>query len=55
MHLLERNPNTLSGGEQQLVALSAVLALDPQLLILDEVSSQLDAEHCEMILILSVH
>ncbi|MFY9114595.1 MAG: ABC transporter ATP-binding protein [Dethiobacteria bacterium] len=49
MHLLERNPNTLSGGEQQLVALSAVLALDPQLLILDEVSSQLDAEHCEMI------
>ncbi len=37
------NPAHLSGGEKQLVALAAVLALDPPLLILDEVMSQLDA------------
>lgn len=36
------NPNQLSGGEKHLVALSAVLALDPPVLILDEVMSQLD-------------
>lgn len=36
------NPCHLSGGEKHLVALAAVLALDPPLLILDEVMSQLD-------------
>ncbi len=42
--LIEANPYHLSGGEKHLVALAAVLALDPPLLILDEVMSQLDQQ-----------
>lgn len=41
-HLLPHSPNEISGGQQQLVALAAVLCLDPAVLILDEVASQLD-------------
>ncbi|ACV64194.1 ABC transporter related [Desulfofarcimen acetoxidans DSM 771] len=41
--LREANPYQLSGGEKHLVALAAVLSLDPPVLILDEVMSQLDA------------
>ena len=41
--LREANPYQLSGGEKQLVALAAVLSLDPPVLIVDEVMSQLDA------------
>ncbi len=40
--LREANPYHLSGGEKHLVALAAVLALDPPVLVLDEVMSQLD-------------
>lgn len=36
--LREANPCRLSGGEKHLVALAAVLALDPPVLILDEVN-----------------
>lgn len=42
-NLLNTNPNQLSGGQQQLVALAAVLAMQSQVLILDEVTSQLDS------------
>ena len=42
--LREANPCRLSGGEKHLVALAAVLALDPSVIILDEVMSQLDAQ-----------
>lgn len=43
-HLKDENPSNLSGGEKHLVALASVLSMDPPLLILDEVMSQLDGE-----------
>lgn len=41
-HMLNRNPNNLSGGEKQLVVLCAILCIQPKLLLLDECISQVD-------------
>jgi len=41
-HLLDRPTHALSGGEKARVALAGVLAMDPQVLIADEVTGGLD-------------
>ena len=41
-HLRDRPPHKLSGGEKRSIALATVLAADPEILIMDEPSSNLD-------------
>lgn len=41
---LEREPETLSGGQKQRVAIAGILALDTDVIILDEATSMLDPD-----------
>lgn len=45
--LKDKNPFELSGGQKQRVALASIIALDPEVIILDEPTSQLDPKSTE--------
>lgn len=49
-HLLEKSPFELSGGQQRRVALAGVLAMNPDILILDEPAAGLDPKGRDKIL-----
>ena len=48
-YLAEKNPFELSGGQQQRVALASVLALEPDIFVIDEPTSQLDPKETERV------
>jgi cobalt/nickel transport system ATP-binding protein len=45
VHLVRKIPNYLSGGEKRLVAIAGILAMRPQVIALDEPTSDLDPVH----------
>jgi energy-coupling factor transport system ATP-binding protein len=49
-HLLDREPLSLSGGEKQKLAIATVMAYRPQILVLDEPTTDLDPQSREFVL-----
>jgi energy-coupling factor transport system ATP-binding protein len=47
--LADKNPFELSGGQQQRLALASIIVLRPEILVIDEPTSQLDPEGTESV------
>ncbi|NBI91211.1 ABC transporter ATP-binding protein [Lachnospiraceae bacterium] len=48
-YLADKNPFELSGGQQQRVAFASILALEPDIFVIDEPTSQLDPKETERV------
>lgn len=48
-HLAEKNPFELSGGQQQRAALASIIVLEPDIIVIDEPTSQLDPQGTESV------
>jgi len=49
LELAEKNPFALSGGQQQRIALASIIVLEPDILVIDEPTSQLDPAGTESV------
>lgn len=47
--LARKNPNELSGGQRQMVAFASIIAMDADVILIDEPTSQLDPESSEAV------
>lgn len=52
MGFIERTPHHLSIGEKKRIAIATVLSMDPEILVLDEPSSNLDPRHRRELMVL---
>jgi putative ABC transport system ATP-binding protein len=49
-HRLDHLPRRMSGGEAQRVSVAVALANDPELLLADEITGELDSSHAEQVM-----